>query len=204
MGLAIDSGGPGKYRGGLGYVKELRTLVDGQYTTVTERTAFACIGIKGGRWGAPGGSIKNPGSADEEHVFYSRDAVPVKANDLVRLVTPGGGGWGDPLERDIEAVRMDVVRRLVSHGSAEREYGVVMDPDSFEVDQSATKKLRSQIAKRRGPTKLIDRGPYAETLIKRGLLEVSDPELECTSCADDKVLEHYWKDLYKYTAGPTE
>ena len=204
VGLAIDSGGPGKYRGGLGYVKELRTLVDGQYTTVTERTAFACIGIKGGRWGAPGGSIKNPGSADEEHVFYSRDAVPVKANDLVRLVTPGGGGWGDPLERDIEAVRMDVVRRLVSHGSAEREYGVVMDPDSFEVDQSATKKLRSQIAKRRGPTKLIDRGPYAETLIKRGLLEVSDPELECTSCADDKVLEHYWKDLYKYTAGPTE
>lgn len=204
VGLAIDSGGPGKYRGGLGYVKELRTLVDGNYTTVTERTAFACIGIKGGRWGAPGGSIKNPGSADEENVFYSRDSVPVKANDLVRLVTPGGGGWGDPLQRDIEAVRMDVVRRLVSHGSAEREYGVVMDPASFEVDESATKKLRSEIAERRGPTKLIDRGPYAETLIKQGLLEVSDPELECTSCADDKVLEHYWKDLYKYTARPKE
>ena len=204
VGLAVDSGGPGKYRGGLGYVKELRTLVDGHYTTVTERTAFACIGIKGGRWGAPGGSIKNPGLPEEEHVFYSRDAVPVKAQDLIRLVTPGGGGWGDPLEREIEAVRMDVVRRLVSHDSAEREYGVVMDPTSFEVDESATKKMRSEIAKHRGPTKLIDRGPYAETLIKQGLLEVSDPELECTSCADDKVLEHYWKDLYKYTTAPSE
>ena len=204
VGLAIDSGGPGKYRGGLGYVKELRTLVDGHYTTVTERTAFACIGIKGGRWGAPGGSTKNPGSPEEENVFYSRDAIPVKANDLVRLTTPGGGGWGDPLERDIEAVRMDVVRRLVSHGSAEREYGVVMDPVSFEVDKKATKNLRVEIADRRGPTTLIDRGPYAETLIKKGLLAVSDPELECTRCADDKVLEHYWKDLYKYTDKPTD
>jgi N-methylhydantoinase B len=199
VGLAIDSGGPGKYRGGLGYVKELRTLVDAHYTTVTERTAFACIGIKGGRWGAPGGSVKNPGTPREEHVFYSRDAVPVVANDLIRLVTPGGGGWGDPLERDIEAVRMDVVRRLVSHSAAASEYGVVMDPDSFEVDETATEKRRREIAERRGPTKLIDRGPYAETLIKQGLLEVSDPELECTNCADDKVLEHYWKDMYKYS-----
>jgi N-methylhydantoinase B len=204
VGLAIDSGGPGKYRGGLGYVKEVRTLVDAHYTTVTERTAFACIGIKGGRWGAPGGSIKNPGTSEEEHVFYSRDAVPVKASDLIRLVTPGGGGWGDPLERDVEAVRMDVVRRLVSHGSAEHEYGIVMDAETFEVDTSATEQLRTEIAERRGPTKLIDRGPYAETLIKKGLLEVSDPDLECTSCADDEVLEHYWKDLYKYTTGPAD
>lgn len=200
VGLAIDSGGPGKYRGGLGYVKEMRTLVDGHYTTVTERTAFACIGVNGGRWGAPGSSVKNPGTPQEERVFFSRDAVPVKAGDLIRLVTPGGGGWGDPLERDIEAVRLDVVRKLVSLGSAERDYGVVMDPKTFEVDVAATTKIRARIAQERGPTKLIDRGPYAETLIKRGLLVVSDPELECTRCADDKVLEDlYWKDLYKYT-----
>jgi N-methylhydantoinase B len=202
VGLASDSGGAGKYRGGLGYVKELRTLVDGHYTMVTERTAFACIGIKGGRWGAPGSSITNPGTDREEHVFFSRDAVPVKANDLIRLITPGGGGWGDPLERDIEGVRMDVVRRLVSNGRAAKDYGVVMDPDTHEVDVSATEKLRKEAAEERGPIKLIDRGPYAETLIKKGLLEVSDPELECTRCADDAVLEHYWKDLYKYTANP--
>lgn len=202
VGLAIDSGGPGKYRGGLGYVKELRTLVDGHYTTVTERTAFACAGINGGRWGAPGASVKNPGTPAEEHVFFSRDAVPVKADDLIRLVTPGGGGWGDPLERDIEAVRLDVLRRLVSHASAARDYGVVMDSKTHVADVAATARLRDEIAARRGPVKLICRGPYAETLIKRGLLEVSDPHLECTRCADDSVLEHYWKDLYKYTPKP--
>ena len=202
VGLAIDSGGAGKYRGGLGYIKELRTLVDGHYTMVTERTAFACVGIKGGRWGAPGSSIRNPGTDDEEHVFFSRDAVPVKANDLIRLTTPGGGGWGDPLERDIELARMDVIRRLVSIGSAEKHYGIVMDPDTHEVDVTATEILRKEIAEERGPVKLIDRGPYAETLIKKGLIEVSDPELECTRCADDAVLDHYWKDLYKYTVNP--
>ena len=56
--------------------------------------------------------------------------------------------------------------------------------------------------KNAGPVKLIDRGPYAETLIKKGLLDVSDPELECLDCADDAVLDHYWKDLYKYTPRP--
>ncbi len=199
VGLAIDSGGPGKYRGGLGYVKELRTLVDGHYTTVTERTAFACIGINGGRYGAPGASVKNPDTPQEERVYFSRDAVPVKAGDTVRLVTPGGGGWGDPLEREIEAVRMDVVRRLVSQGSAERDYGVVMDPQTFAVDLSETATLRARMAAERGPTTLIDRGPYAQTLIQRGLLEVSDPELESTRWADEKVLDEYWKNLYKYT-----
>ena len=202
VGLATDSGGAGRYRGGLGYEKEIRTLVDGHYLTVTERTAFACTGIKGGKWGAPSRSIKNPGTPQEESVYFSRDAIPVKAGDVIRLTTPGGGGWGDPLERDMEAVRLDVIRKLVSPASAERDYGVVIDPVSHAVDPTATEKLRARLAEERGPVKLIDRGPYAETLIKKGLIEVSDPEMECLACADDAVLEQYWKDLYKYTPRP--
>ena len=202
VGLAIDSGGPGKYRGGLGYVKELKLLNDGSYLTVTERTAFACFGVNGGKWGAPGYSLKNPGTPEEEYVYFSRDAIPAKAGEMVRLVTPGGGGWGDPLERDIEAVRLDVERRLVSLESARRDYGVVMDPTSLEIDQSATETLRRRIADERGPVKLIDRGPYAETMIKKGLISVSDPEMECMRCADDKALDRYWNDLYKYTHRP--
>ena len=135
-------------------------------------------------------------------MFFSRDAVPVKANDLIRLVTPGGGGWGDPLERDIEAVRLDVVRKLVSFKSAERDYGVIIDQETFEVDETATDSLRKTTAIKRGPVKLINRGPYAQTLIRNGVLNVSDPEMENMELADDKVLEHYWKDLYKYTAKP--
>ena len=199
VGLAIDSGGPGKYRGGLGYVKEIRSLVDAHYTTVTERTAFSPIGIKGGKAGAPGGSIKNPGDPNEENVFFSRDAVPVKAGELIRLVTPGGGGWGDPLERPVDAVRLDVLRKLVSSESAERDYGVVLKGGDLVIDHEKTKTLRKKIGAERGPIKLIDRGAYAQTLIKKGKISVSEPELESESEADDAVLEYYWKDLYKYS-----
>jgi N-methylhydantoinase B len=202
VGLARDSGGPGKFRGGLGYIKELKILVDGFYLTVTERTAFGCIGIKGGKPGSSGYSVKNPDTAEEEHVYFSRDNVPVKAGQVVRLVTPGGGGWGDPLEREVDAVRLDVVRQLVSAESARKDYGVVIDPVSFEVDSGATAALRSRLASERGPVKLIDRGPYAETLIRKGLISVSDPDMECLRCADDKILDRYWKDLYKYTVKP--
>jgi N-methylhydantoinase B len=128
--------------------------------------------------------------------------VPVKAGQVVRLVTPGGGGWGDPLEREVDAVRLDVVRQLVSAESARKDYGIVIDPVSFEVDSGATAALRSRLASERGPVKLIDRGPYAETLIKKGLISVSDPDMECLRCADDKILDRYWKDLYKYTVKP--
>ena len=203
VGLAIDSGGPGKYRGGLGYVKEIRTLVDGHYTTVTERTAFSSIGIKGGLAGRPGGSMKNPGTEEEESVFFSRDAVPVKRNDLIRLITPGGGGWGDPLERDVELVRLDVLRRLVSTESAHRDYGVVIQADTGEVNHKATEILRRDFAEARGPTKLINRGAYAQTLIEKGHIAVSDPHLESSDLANDDILTHYWKDLYKYSNKPS-
>jgi len=204
VGLACDSGGAGRYRGGLGYIKELRSLVDGFYLTVTERTAFGCIGIKGGKPGAPGYSVKNPGTPHEEYVYFSRDVVPVKAGDTVLLATPGGGGWGDPLERTLEEVRIDVVRRLVSPRSARDHYGVAIDPVTFVIDAEATERLRRQIAAERGAVKLIDRGAYAETLIRKGLISVSDMDVECTRCADDSVLERYWKDLYKYTLRPIE
>ena len=63
--------------------------------------------------------------------------------------------------------------------------------------------MRKTTAIKRGPVKLINRGPYAQTLIRNGALDVSDPEMENMELADDKVLEHYWKDLYKYTAKPS-
>jgi len=170
---------------------------------VTERTAFSSIGIKGGLAGRPGGSIKNPGTEEEESVFFSRDAVPVKRNDLIRLITPGGGGWGDPLERDVELVRLDVLRRLVSAESAHRDYGVVIQADTGEVDHKATEVLRRDFAEARGPTKLINRGAYAQTLIEKGHIAVSDPHLESSDLANDDILTHYWKDLYKYSNKPS-
>ena len=77
--------------------------------------------------------------------------MPVKAGELIRLVTPGGGGWGDPLERPVDAVRLDVLRKLVSSESAERDYGVVLNGGDLVIDHKKTKTLRKKIAAERGP-----------------------------------------------------
>ena len=180
VGLSPDSGGPGKYRGGLGYLKEVRSLVDGHYLTNVDRTAFACFGVGGGGAGKPGGSWINPDTSDEQHVQFCREAVPVKAGALVRITTPGGGGWGDPLERDPEAVRLDVLRRLVSRESAERDYGVIVTEQKrgltldFELDPAATKKLRADLSAERGPVKLINRGEHADRLKEQGVVSFDE------------------------------
>ena len=156
--------------------------MDGFYLCNVERTAFGCFGVNGGQAGQPGGSWINPGTPDERHIVFSHEAIPVKAGDLLRLTTPGGGGWGDPLKRETELVRLDVSRRLVSVESARNDYGVVLaEVDDmtrvYEVDQAATADLRAEIAANRPPLKLINRGDHAERLIREGKIEVSDFDL---------------------------
>jgi N-methylhydantoinase B len=91
------------------------------------------------------------------------DGEPVLAGQVVRVVTTGGGGWGDPLEREPELVRRDVVDGKVSATAARGDYGVVLRQDrksgSCEVDAAATNKLRARLrARRKGPPAMIDRG----------------------------------------------
>jgi N-methylhydantoinase B len=182
VGLYQDSGGAGQYRGGLGYVKDVRTLVDGFFLVNSERTMFAPFGVNGGNAGKPGGLIINPETPEERKIVYSREAIPVKKGDLIRILTAGGGGWGDPLERDPEAVRLDAARRLVSIASAAAEYGVVLTETEdrervYEVDETATAAMRTDMRTRRGPLKLIHRGEYADSLIRDGRITVSDFDL---------------------------
>jgi len=178
--LFPDSGGAGKFRGGLGYLKEIRVLRDGYILTCCDRTAFGCWGVSGGQAGKPGGSFINPGTKGEQVVQYSRDSVPVKRGDIVRVTTPGGGGFGDPLERALDAVRLDVQRGLVSLISAARDYGVVLTKKTlgrstvYEIDQNATHELRRQMQEKRDPLLLIERGPYAAKMRQTGRIEYSD------------------------------
>ena len=172
--LNPDSGGPGKYRGGLGYLKDIRVLVDGFLLTCCDRTAFGCWGVSGGKAGKPGGSWINPEKPGEQFVQFSREAVPVKAGDIIRVTTPGGGGFGDPLDRKPEAVRLDVQRGLVSLESAERYHGVRLTgtrhglTKGYAVDEAATATLREAQRRSRAPLKLIERGEYAERLKAEG------------------------------------
>jgi N-methylhydantoinase B len=179
VGLFPDSGGPGKYRGGLGYLKDIRCLADGFLSITAYRTVFGPFGVNGGKAGLPGLCYINPGTPDEVVLKYRKQMLPVKKGDVVRITTPGGGGWGDPLERSPEAVCLDVQRQLVSRASAADDYGVVLvDADDprhpLTVDETATAELRARMRTNRPPLKLIDRGPAFNKMVEDGLITVSD------------------------------
>src|SRR5581483_9287523 len=101
-------------------------------------------------WGLFGGCdavgpdvIVNAGRRDERRMLKV-NAHPLEAGSVVDLLTGGGGGFGKPFERDTERVRMDVLDGYVSRDAARRDYGVVLD-DDLEIDELATRQLRSQI-----------------------------------------------------------
>jgi N-methylhydantoinase B len=125
--------GAGRRRGGRGCIRDYRAAVD-------EVTLTATFGRhKYVPWGIDAG---HPGSSNEVRIFHEdgREVVfgkcaryPLRRGEVARLVTGTGGGWGSPLERPVEAVVEDVRDGYVTVEQAERDYGVVVDPDSFEV-----------------------------------------------------------------------
>jgi N-methylhydantoinase B len=156
-----DSGGPGYYRGGTGVRREVRVLQDGVLNTRLDNVAFPCWGANGGGAGR-GGTIKiNPGTPAERDVPAIGDSIAVKAGDVIQVITVGGGGGGDPFTRPVERVREDVLRRFVTLDGARDDYGVVLDPTTFEIDTAATNALRSAP---RASRPMIDRGIASDWL----------------------------------------
>ena len=153
LGLATDSGGAGEFRGGLGYDKHIRMLRDASFMSIADRSILSCWGVRGGRAGAP-----FVVTIEGRPVEGLCDAEPVRAGDLIRIQTTGGGGWGDPLDRDPAAVAHDVRDGKVSAAAAERDYGVVLS-DGGGVDGSATRARREALGAARGPAPFFDRGP---------------------------------------------
>ncbi|MCL6649790.1 MAG: hydantoinase B/oxoprolinase family protein, partial [Chloroflexi bacterium] len=95
------------------------------------------------------------------------DHIRVEPGDRLHFITWGGGGWGDPLERDPELVRLDVLRGLVSEVKARDEYGVVVLDEGVRVDYPATEALRAQIRATRGPLPTFDFGPPLPEILAR-------------------------------------
>jgi N-methylhydantoinase B len=175
LALAPDSGGPGKRRGGLGYRKEIRPTRDAYFLSVADRSILSCWGLKGGKAGRPFRVTVDPGGPNEHQLEGLVDDAPVPAGTLVRIDTTGGGGWGDPLEREPELVALDVTQGKVGDASARDDYGVVLtraDDGSFEPDLDATAALRARLAAERGPTPLFDRGPGYRQLSGRAHADV--------------------------------
>ncbi|WP_420120715.1 hydantoinase B/oxoprolinase family protein [Nakamurella sp.] len=183
LGLALDSGGPGRYRGGLGYDKHIRMLVDAHFMSIADRSILSCWGVAGGRAGRPFEVVIDPGGPHERVVDALADAEPVRAGEVIRIRTTGGGGWGDPLTRPVAEVVRDVRWRKVSIEGARRDYGVVLtgsadDPVVDEAATAAERALRSAAESARGgpDAPMFDRGPgYARLAGGRAFAEVDRP-----------------------------
>lgn len=148
--LLQDSAGSGKHRGGLSYRREYEMLRPATINRRADRTRFPGNGVQGGRPGRTGKLTLNPGTADER-VVPGSGQYQVNAGTVVRFEGAGAGGFGNPLERDPEAVVRDVRAGWVSPEAALEECGVVIDPITQEVDLEATCALRGERSGTRSP-----------------------------------------------------
>jgi N-methylhydantoinase B len=141
--LVPDSGGPGKFRGGLGVRRGYRLLADARMISTLERCVAPHSGVAGGLPGGRTIGILDSSIYGQGHEFMKTPDQPLAKGDLLTIVTGGGGGYGDPLERDVERVVEDVEEGLVTVEAAREFYGVVFDADG-KLDLAATEALRSQ------------------------------------------------------------
>jgi len=157
--MNMDSGGPGLHRGGCGIVRDLRVVGDEAVIGLRmDNIRWPAWGVKGGMGGGAGRIVVNPGTADERELRPMSEGNKLKRGDLVRIMTPGGGGWGSPLERAAEQVRDDVLDGFISAESAARDYGVVLTANLIDVDAAATDARRKELA--RMPRGLFHRHAY--------------------------------------------
>jgi N-methylhydantoinase B len=140
--FAPDSGGPGKFRGGLGVQRSYRLLEEEATLQVrADRQRFRPFGLFGGKPGTPSKNVLRRNG--EVTTLPAKFTMTMRRGDVLHHVQPGAGGLGDPFERDPERVLVDVQNEKVSLEGARRDYGVVVDPMSWKVDVQETARLRS-------------------------------------------------------------
>ena len=146
--LLADRAGAGKYRGGAPYYREYRFVEKEAILQVrSDRARFRPYGLYGGLAGQPSASYLNPQSDNQK--LPSKPTMNIKYGDVFRHELAGGGGWGDPLERDPNQVALDVRNELVSCKKARVQYGVLVDTKTWTADIRATEKLRTNLREKR-------------------------------------------------------
>jgi N-methylhydantoinase B len=141
--LVADSGGPGKQRGGLGRRMVLRVPNDAlapmppvTIAVQAGRFRYPPQGMFGGKAGIKASFLKNDVEADPSGLTFA------DPGDTIAFYSAGGGGFGDPFEREIDAVEQDVQFEYISVEDAEKEYGVIVNPVTRQADRTATELLR--------------------------------------------------------------
>lgn len=150
--MAADTGGPGTFRGGLGARRDTRMLGPGfQHSGFALGHQYPGFGLEGGARGrivAPSMLVLNADRADGGVPLNPSGHYHLSEGDLLSVFTPGGGGFGDPLNRDPLAVWEDVIEERVTRAAAGRDYGVAFAPDG-QLDLIATQTLREELRRRR-------------------------------------------------------
>lgn len=143
--LIPDSGGAGRYRGGLSYMRQYRMLAEATFTTRGGKQLRPASGREGGSPGRLARILVNPGTPGERQVTGKDGSVRLAAGEVLRIEQAGAGGYGDPRSRPVDEVLSDVRDGYVSVQAARDSYGVVMSRDSggrLVVDLAATGQLR--------------------------------------------------------------
>ncbi len=141
-GLVRDSGGPGRFRGGMAVEREWRLLDGRAHLAIrSDRRDHLPYGLSGGRPGTGSINVLSRESGEEE-TLITMVSTSMEAGERLYHRQAGGGGWGDPLERDPDLVAQDVRNDKVSLASARGDYGVVLDPETFAVYHDATTRAR--------------------------------------------------------------
>lgn len=135
--------GPGRSRGGLGSIRDMQLLEDGRMSLEGDGNKYAPWGIFGGKDGYPGEVVLNPGTPGEVQLPSKFQDRQVPAGTVLRTVSPAGGGYGDPLERDPQRVLEDVLDDYITAEMARDQYGVVVNTATWTVDAAATAALRA-------------------------------------------------------------
>jgi N-methylhydantoinase B len=149
--LIPDRAGAGKYRGGVPYRRDYLFTEDEAVLQVrSDRRRFRPYGLYGGYAGRPSRNVLNPDK--EARLLDSKLTMHLRRGDVFRHELPGGGGWGDPLDRDPSNVLSDVRNEYISVDGANRDYGVVIDTSTWIVDVVATQNLRKSRLRSRGET----------------------------------------------------
>lgn len=155
--LRPEPAAPGKWRGGIGIIRRNRFLVDGVYSCEGDRQYDPPRGIFGGWDGLVASCRKNPDTAKEEHLPAKVTGIPFAAGEYIEFREPNAGGYGDPLDRDPELVREDILDDFTTIELARDAYGVVFtDERSLEIDREATERRRAELRAARGVRSLTE------------------------------------------------
>lgn len=167
-----DSAGDGRFRGGFGIYRNVAMTGEAEMSIHGDREKFTPYGLAGGLNGGPNHLILNQGTAEERSLGMFANAVKLKPGDRLTFGSNGGGGYGNPLERDPKLVLNDVIDELISLQKARDVYGVaikVIDREAlqYEIDWERTAQLRRELSGRSAPEGFgaMEVHPYGKRLV---------------------------------------